>query len=650
VTLSGANTFSGTTNLNGGTLIVTGSLAGGITMSMGTTLAGTGTISGATQDYLNTIIAPGATAANGAIGTLTFGSDLALGGGGSGQINMDLTSNPSGTNDMINVGGNLSLYGGTVQVNPVNGVLGTGTYHLIHYTGTPLSGYASYLLLSGIPDNTRQSYGLSSATSHYIDLVVSGTPPASLVWAGGLNGNAWDVKTTTNWSGSDSLFWNADQVTFGNTGSNSPAVNIVGTVLPGSVVVDSTQNYTFSGSGKISGGTSLTKRGAGTLTLATSNDYTGQTKVEAGTLLITGSIGNNSPVLISGGTLMAGSNSALGTNNTVGTTINGSGTLDINAMNLQTEPITVQGAGVGGNGAIVNNSTSGVLFGYQSNALTQITLTGDTTFGGTGDGVNANSARWDIRGTGASLSTGGHAYNLTKTGNNVVSLVSVTVDSALADININQGTLRFENSSGFGDLSKTVTIASGATLQLLKTSNAMGKKVVSNGGTISASSDNPDPSNLDLVTGTVTVNSTTTVNAGTSTGILTLTNLISGAGGLTKTGPGTVIITGLPAYNGDTAVNVGILEINTVGSPVLHNVTGTATLSVGDGISATNLTVDSMNIGTLTLGIGSRVTIAPLPGGPTAGTNSLTSVPEPSTWAMLMLAAMGLGIYWRRSR
>jgi hypothetical protein len=28
----------------------------------------------------------------------------------------------------------------------------------------------------------------------------------------------------------------------------------------------------------------------------------------------------------------------------------------------------------------------------------------------------------------------------------------------------------------------------------------------------------------------------------------------------------------------------------------------------------------------------------------------LTQVPEPATWAMLMLAAMGLGIYWRRRR
>ena len=78
------------------------------------------------MDGNGTIIAPGATAANGAIGTLTFGSDLSLGGGGQGQVNMDLTINPSGTNDLINVGGNLSDYGDTVQINPVNASWGWG--------------------------------------------------------------------------------------------------------------------------------------------------------------------------------------------------------------------------------------------------------------------------------------------------------------------------------------------------------------------------------------------------------------------------------------------------------------------------------------------------------------------------------------------
>ena len=69
-----------------------------------------------------------------------------------------------------------------------------------------------------------------------------------------------------------------------------------------------------------------------------------------------------------------------------------------------------------------------------------------------------------------------------------------------------------------------------------------------------------------------------------------------------------------------------------------------------NGISATNLTADSINVGTLTIGIGSTVTIALIAGGPLSGSGSLSSVHEPSTCAMLVFAAMVIGIYWRCSR
>src|SRR5207244_7513260 len=116
------------------------------------------------------------------------------------------------------------------------------------------------------------------------------------------------------------------------------------------------------------------------------------------------------------GTLQTGNNAALGS--AVGNTVISNGaTLDVNGRNLTTEPIVVLGPGVNNAGAIINTGAD------QLNALINVTITGDTTFGG--------STRWDIRGTGATLSTGGNGYNLTKTGANQISLVGVNVDGAL---------------------------------------------------------------------------------------------------------------------------------------------------------------------------------------------------------------------------
>ncbi len=501
VVLNAANTFNGTTNLTDGTLVVNGSLPGGVTMSTSptsgvmTTLSGTGTVGGTTYDAYNVSISP---ADNNVVGTLNL-HDLTLYGGA--QLYLDLSNSPAGSNDLLNVGGALSTYGTTnVWLNPTAGYLqGNTNYHLIQYTS--INNWSSFMMsVTGLPTDGRQTYSFETTSdisgNKYVDLKVTGSG-ANLVWHGG-GANAWDVKTTPNWTGGgDSLFWNGDFVTFDDSTANT-TVNIGTTVSPATITVNAGRDYTFTGTGVIANG-SLTKQGTGTLTLAmTGNTYSGQTKVENGVLLVTGSISNNSPVLVTGGTLKAGVSGALGTA-TIGTAING-GTLDINGINLQSEPITAQGAGVGGNGAIVNNSSL-----QQSFALTQITLTGDTTIGGNSISGTGNDGRWDLRGTGASINTGGHAYNLTKTGNIIISLVSASLDPALGDINVNQGSLRFESSATFGDPNHTVSIAFGATLQLLTTSNPLSKSIVLNGGTIHAVSGNPITQ--DIVSGPVTVNS-----------------------------------------------------------------------------------------------------------------------------------------------
>ena len=437
------------------------------------------------------------------------------------------------------------------------------------------------------------------------------------------------------------IFYNFDNVTFDDSSANKSVYIYepsTGYVSPSSITVNTAGTYTFTGISKISGITGLTKSGSGTLILANAvNDYTGTTTINAGTLQIgdgtssdygstgTGPIVNNgslvlnrpdadlnitsvisgtgtveqrgggnsgSMVILAGantytgitninsGMVRAGNAAALGAGNSstadplTGTVIADGATLDINNQTLVTEAVTVQGKGVSEYGAIVNNNQATST--TPQNGLRFVTLTGDTYFGGSSSGVS-NSGRWDIRGTGAYLTTGGNEYKLTKVGNNQVSLVGVTVDPALGDVDINMGIFNLEAATtGLGNPAKKVTVAFNAILNLYNFSTALDKNVVLDGGMIYAQS-NTDSTN-NTISGPVAITDNGgTLNAGgirtdVTTAIpgasMTITGVISNAVGgtsaatLTKLGPGTVTLTNANTFNGLTNLNDGTLIVN----------------------------------------------------------------------------------------
>ena len=130
---------------------------------------------------------------------------------------------------------------------------------------------------------------------------------------------------------------------------------------------------------------------------------------------------------------------------------------------------------------------------------------------------------------------------------------------------------------------------------------------------------------------------------------VSLSGSVSGSGGLTKLGTGTLTFASINSadYLGATTISAGKLQLSALSTSTfnLHAITGNGALAVGSGASASTLAADSINVGTLSLGIGSRITINPIPGGPLASTANLTVVPEPSTAVLLLLAGL-FGVFY----
>jgi len=112
--------------------------------------------------------------------------------------------------------------------------------------------------------------------------------PATLVWTGAA-GSAWDINETANWSqgGSPRTFWQGDHVVLDDTAAGVPLIEITDTATPGSVLVSSdAANFELTGPGSVAGSCGLTKNGGSVLTIATVNTYTGETRINAGALVV----------------------------------------------------------------------------------------------------------------------------------------------------------------------------------------------------------------------------------------------------------------------------------------------------------------------------------------------------------------------------
>ena len=288
LTIFTTNTYTGATTVSNGTLILNGSLnSSAVTVRGGASVGGTGRLGGGLTVQSGGRMQPGLAQA----GTLTVSNSLVESGGVTNFFDLsDDVTGTTKTNDLIRVAGNLNLSGtNVVAVNLLDPRLAVGVYPLWQYSGV-LTGGPTNLVVRGTPG---KPYALTNLSGIIGLVIISNRPPTNVFWRGGLAANTWDQAITSNWwnGAAADIFAFDDNVTFDDSGSANPAVNVAGDVNPASVLVNATANYTLSGSGDIDGQGGLTKMNSGALTLLTTNDYSGPTVVAGGVLAV-GSVAN----------------------------------------------------------------------------------------------------------------------------------------------------------------------------------------------------------------------------------------------------------------------------------------------------------------------------------------------------------------------
>ena len=322
--LSGDNSYSGATTVSAGTLLVIGnqvSATGDTTVQNGATLGGTGRIGG------DVVIEDGATLSPGpsnlATGTLTINGNLALGAGSILDFNLGQAYVAGGAlNDLVNVGGNLTLDGTLNVVTTAGGSFDTGIYRIFNYSGSLTN---NTLDIGTIPS---PDFYVQTSIANQVNLVnTSGL--ALRYWDGdagtrnngvpeGGNGTWQNVTGNDNWvdvasipnaafdDGAFAVFMgasgtvtvddnlgpiNASGMQFMTDGYlvRGDAINLVGTSLSDIRVGDGTTAgaaITTTIQTELTGTSGLNKTDLGTLVLSGINSYTGGTRFGGGAVQI----------------------------------------------------------------------------------------------------------------------------------------------------------------------------------------------------------------------------------------------------------------------------------------------------------------------------------------------------------------------------
>jgi fibronectin-binding autotransporter adhesin len=533
----------------------------------------------------------------------------------------------SGTGLLVLGGAN--TFGGTTSITSGT-ILLTNAAALQNSTFTTGSGAAGTLSFGSLTSSTfgaltgANNLALSNTSAAAVALTVGGnnastTYSGTLSGAGGLTKSGTGTLTltgqntytgttsvtagtlalgVTNALAAGSLTVNGGILDIAGFNDSLGLVTLTSGTIQGTTGVLSGTAFTVS-SGLVSAilsGTNLTKTTTGTVTLTGANTYTGTTGITAGVLNVQNS-------LALGGT-------------SAGSTVSSGAALQLQGgIAVGNEALTLSGSGVANNGALRSisgtNSYAGAITLATASRINSdanlLTLSGNVTSTNLGLTVGG-TGNTTISGT-LGLGSG----SLIKDGTGTLTLSAANTYTGTTGINA--GVVNIRNALALGGTAGSVTVASGAALELqgniavgaepltisgsgIATTGALrnisGTNSYAGAITLAAASEIASDSGLLTISGSITGNFSKTFDGA---GSITSSGTISGSGGLVKNGAGTLTLSPTNTYTGNTTLNGGVTSISndlafggTAGSLIFANgatlqVTGTNIVTSGRAIT-----------------------------------------------------------------
>ena len=626
LTLSGNNSFSGGLTLNSGTLAIGNASAlgsGTLTIANASTVQSNGSIVTSNPVAANADFAIGGTSAL-TLGTVTVNSDRNI-----------TNNNTSATTTIGGIAGGSSALAFSGDGNTSVGVTAAGS---VNKTG------AGILTLTG-SNTISGGVTLNAGTLVIGNASALGSGTLTIANPSTVQSNGTIVTTNAVAANADFSIGGSAALTLGNVSLNSNRIisnnNTAATTTFGNIT-GGTNSLTFAGSGGESVGVVtaalLTKTGAGWLSVSSSPSVSALI-IKEGTLYTNNSLGNV-------GSITLGDSTGVSTVPTflIGSagyvcnrTINVVGANQINTIRdagssqTYSGPINLLGASV-----VLNDLTYGNPYFTGG-----ISGTGNVTFACThpsnaGGSINVSSGGINISGTIFNASTIGSPVSLnsvisgpTSVTQNPTSAASIMTLSGsntfTGGVTLTKGTLRINNASALGSGAFTIN---GGTID----SSSASPITNSNNNAIDIGSDFTfaGTQSVNLGAGTVTLDgagsriitvAANTLTMGGSIGNGTATNL-------TKSGSGTLVLSGSSSYNGGTQINGGTLVVGNA------NALGAGDLTVNSG--TLNLNGNHLGVGALS-GSGGLITSA------VSGTSTLSTTVASGTSAYAGAIADGAG-------